>query len=151
MNDWQTELGRALLVEGLSLTLGAQIGNGIDRWVYRHRGNDDWIVKIEPDTNHRFQNVAEWHLWENVRETSMRGWLAPCVRISHSGNFLIMERTTPVLPRDLPKRIPAWLTDVKASNWGRLPNGRVVCHDYGFNLAASNGLSKRLVKVKWDV
>ena len=149
-SNWQADLSRSLLVEGLDLIIGEPLGGGIDRKVYVYGANDDWVIKVEGERNHRFQNVAEWQLWREVMEApTLKRWLAPCIRISHSGNFLVMARTYPVLRRDLPKRIPVWLTDIKPENWGRLPSGAVVCHDYGLSLAASRGLGRATRPARW--
>ena len=63
-----------------------------------------------------------------------------------------MDRTQPMRPGEEPEKMPAWLTDHKRANYGRLGK-RIVCHDYGTNLLLDHGAFKareRLVQW-WDL
>lgn len=143
----QFDLSERMLSEFTQMFLGKRLGNGIDREVYVFELDHTRVVKIENTTSDRFQNVREWLTWQGAKEAkNLARWLAPCYHISDSGSFLIMERTTPVTRRDVPKRVPKFLGDLKYTNWGRLADGRVVCHDYGTNLALEHGLSLKTSK-----
>ena len=134
--------------EFFKLICGEIIGEGAYRQVYECRLNKDWVVKVEDeDDDGNFCNVNEWKTWTTKKhELAVAGWLAPCHQISHGGRFLIQSRTRPVAKKDLPVKIPAFLTDVKAENFGRLDD-RVVCHDYGF---ISTYMKTRLIKAHWN-
>lgn len=59
-----------------------------------------------------------------------------------------MKRTHPIPPGSYPDRMPAFLTDMKRTNYG-LIGKQVVCHDYGTNLLMQMGLTKRMKKADW--
>lgn len=123
------------------LFVGQQIGQGQYRTVYDHLQDTSLVLKVEkPGT---FHNVLEWRTWIESEETNSREWLAPCIDISPNGRILIQKRTGPIGEDQFPLTIPAFLTDLKRSNWGMF-EGRPVAHDYGMNLLMSDGLfSKR--------
>ncbi len=144
---------RGFLAESVRFLTGKYLGKGISREVYEYGGNTEFVVKIEVEGNYIFQNAMEYNFWEEckIHKWAAR-WLAPCIRISANGNFMIQERTMPVTLTELEKKlpqIPVWLTDCKADNWGRLPNGKIVCHDYGTNLSMGNGLNRKMHKADW--
>lgn len=118
------------------LICAEKLGEGIDRCVFAHGLDDGLVVKFETCASGRFQNVAEWLLWQHaeaeqvVGRTVLSDWLAPCHSISPNGVVLIQSRTTPAELGDMPAKAPTWLGDYKLSNYGLL-NGRVVAHDYG--------------------
>lgn len=60
-----------------------------------------------------------------------------------------MQRAEPVSARDLPRKVPAFFTDLKAENWGRI-DGRFVCVDYGLHLLHEHGMTSRMRSVRWD-
>lgn len=126
---------------------GHKLGSGSARQVYECAYNSDYVVKIE-DRAESFQNVLEWHLWNDAEHmgTDVSKWLAPCVRISPCGVVLIQKRTQPA--KKYPEKLPSWLTDTKRQNYGMI-GSRFVCHDYGVNLMCNSGLTKRLRKVDW--
>ena len=132
--------------------IGKELGSGMNREVYEYGGNPQFVVKIEVNPNGYFQNVMEYNFWDAVRDApDMLKWIAPCVRISPHGNYLIQERTMPVTLKELQKKlpkVPTYLSDFKEPNWGRLPNGRIVCHDYGTHRAVG-ACSTKLVKAHW--
>lgn len=137
--------------DGLTLMVGKLLGSGMSREVYEYQPNPtDTVVKVE--TSVCFQNVKEWLVWKAVKDAKVHArWLAPCIRISDYGGWLMMARTRPVtldeLKRELP-RVPTFLTDLKVGNWGRLGK-RIVCHDYGTSLITENGLSTRMKRANW--
>lgn len=139
-----TMLGR----EVLALVCDDYLGRGQYREVYSYaRDPKGWVVKLE-NGHQSFANVREWEAWRAVRETKWAPWFAPCHTISGSGLVLIQARTTPLDPVDLPKRVPAFFTDLKPENWGRY-EGRIVCHDYGNHLLHENGMTDRMRKADW--
>lgn len=133
--------------DALTLLCGELIGAGLSRQVYTCPMNDDVVIKVE--TGLRHQNVLEWETWHAAtNDPKISRWLAPCHYISDCGRWLVMSRTRPLGQDQLPKQMPAFLTDFKRANYG-IYKGRVVCHDYGVNLAIDRGLSTRLRKVHW--
>lgn len=130
-----------------SILLGEQLGRGIARTVYRNAADGRYVVKIE-DGAKSFQNVAEWELWGWVSGTPMSKWFAPCRSISAAGAVLVMDYVEPLRTAELPKRLPAFLCDLKPENFGML-DGRVVARDYGTCLWAIRATNRRLVKAKW--
>lgn len=133
--------------EAFNVLTGDQIGRGVARSVHACKLDPTLVVKIE-DGAGSFQNVAEWNVWEAVKETEWAKWFAPCVAISPCGSVLLMKRTTPVSRGAYPERLPRFLTDCKFQNYGEI-DGRFVCHDYGMNLLLENGMSNRMRNVHW--
>lgn len=121
--------------------VGAFIGEGAHRRVFTLAQNDDLVIKVEQH-QHDFHNIREWHNWHEIQGTGLEKWFAPCVAISSNGRFLLQKRTVPVSIRELPKKVPACLTDKKTPNFGLLDK-RVVCHDYAFMIFSFSG---RLIK-----
>lgn len=131
---------------------GELLGSGCSREVFVYSGNEDFVVKVEVTATDMFQNVIEYSFWQDVRNhPDMSKWIAPCIRISPHGNFMIQARTTPVSFSELKRRIdkvPVWCADLKAGNWGKLSNGKIVCHDYGTHGAVAH-TTQRLQKAHW--
>lgn len=134
--------------EAFNLLCGDLIASGMSRHVYECALLPGCVVKVE--ARPWFQNIKEHEAWEAVNESSssLHRWFAPVRWISPYGRVLVMERTTPVTRDDLPKQIPAFFTDCKVSNWGRL-NGRIVCHDYGTHLMLQRGMTKVMRSAEW--
>lgn len=131
-----------------SVALGDLLGEGTGRKVYVCKLNSNYVVKVEENAR-SFQNVAEWDHWSWVSAVApMARWLAPCEFISNSGAVLIQRRVEPLRRSELPKRIPAFLTDTKLENFGML-EGRVVCFDYGTLGFSLRSATKRMVKADW--
>lgn len=126
------------------------LGSGCYRHVFEF--NDTKVIKYELSSG-KFANIAEYNIWKHLKENchpAMK-WFAPCTAISPNGVWLVQERTTPVpieiLRKEVP-RVPAYCTDLKAQNWGRLGK-RIVCHDYA-ELNKDLGLSSlRMRKADW--
>jgi hypothetical protein len=108
---------------------GPLLGSGLYRDVYSLPYLNDYVLKVEVK-RHCFHNVREWDVWQQVQfAPDWSRWLAPCVVISPDGKFLLQRRTMPVLEKDLPAKLPEFLTDRKVGNFGRLDK-HIVCHDY---------------------
>ena len=144
-NHW----GDLLNIEFKDAMLGEKLGSGVYRDVFVLRPLPTMVVKVER-TAGTMNNALEWSLWNALEERKkLRKWLAPCIYVSQTGTMLIQERTYPLGDFDeavklLPKKVPRFLCDFKVNNWGRLANGKVVCHDYGsdFALGAVSGALK---------
>lgn len=109
------------------MMLGEKVGAGHSRRVYINDLNPRQVVKVDMTSN--FNNVMEWKIWENVKETGLAKWLAPCDFISPGGDILIQRRT--YQPKKFPDWIPSIFTDLKLTNFGVLPGSdQLVCHDY---------------------
>ncbi|KKK94137.1 hypothetical protein LCGC14_2685850 [marine sediment metagenome] len=151
--NWE-DYNKAFLTDCLRFILGQRLGNGVSREVYVYRGNSAFVIKVETEATEMFQNVMEYKFWQDAQGCKeIMKWLAPCCRISPHGNYMIQERTMPVSLAELRrkyKRVPIFLSDLKDTNWGRLPNGRIVCHDYGTHLAASSMRTATRKADWWD-
>ena len=123
------DLGKLSTLELVSFILGREIGAGASRTVYVFALDPSLVIKHER-VSASFSNASEWSIWMEMRDTQWRRWLAPCLQISACGTWLVQRRTEPVAA--LPKgfKVPPFMADVKAENFGRL-NGRIVAHDYG--------------------
>lgn len=125
--------------------VGEQIASGTFRDVYECPLLPDCVVKIE-DKAQSFHNIAEWEVWNLVKDTRWARWFAPCRTISSAGAVLIQARTQPA--KAFPKNIPNFFADLKLENFGLL-DGRFVCHDYGYNYLLDHGLAAgKLVRSK---
>ena len=130
------------------LILGNLIGSGSYRDVYEYKPNSKFVVKVEMSTARQFENVAEWAVWHEIKDTMWAKYFAPCVSISHSGSVLIQERTEPI--KRMPKQLPNFMADLKRKNFGRIGN-RIVAHDYGHHLLYLRGMKNaKLIDVKDD-
>lgn len=151
MLNWE-DYNKGFLADGIRFILGERLGSGISREVYVYRGNSNFVIKVETECTDRFQNIIEYTFWDQshgCKEISK--WLAPCVRISPHGMWMIQERTMPVSLKELKRkypRVPIFLSDLKDTNWGKLPNGRIVCHDYGTH-GATQSMRTAWKKADW--
>jgi hypothetical protein len=145
--------------ESFNLLCGAELGSGMSRTVFECAILPGYVVKVESDPHHHYQNIMEWRTWCFVQHTAASRWFAECRWISPNGKILIQERTYPARPSNFPRKVPAWFTDLKRANWGLAQSkkkggkpGRdwLVCHDYGTSLALQEGTTtKRLKKADW--
>lgn len=121
--------------------IGKRIGKGAYRHVYEMEGIDGpRVIKVEY-CGKEFCNMTEWKVWKAVEHTPHAEWFAPCIDIDLMGVALIQKRTKPFDSREefnahVDKyhggKLPAFFDDVHYGNFGTL-DGRLVCHDYGFN------------------
>lgn len=105
------------------------VGFGENREVWKVRGRDDIVAKLETSGD-RFQNISEHLVWNLVQDSPQAKWFAPVEWIGASGSVLFMKRTMPVQADQFPRRVPDFFTDLKRRNFGML-DGKFVCHDYG--------------------
>ena len=127
---------------------GERLGGGMSRDVYLSALDPTVVIKFEADSGH-FQNVMEWEVWQEVKETKYAKWFAPCVSISGTGTILIQKRTKVVADRrKYPAKMPVFLGDFKYTNYG-MYKGQLVAHDYGRPRLLTEGLSDRMKKVDW--
>jgi hypothetical protein len=130
--------------------LAEMIGEGAHRRVYTLKDWPDYVVKIEKHASVATTNIIEMQTWLEAPAEHDK-WLAPARAYAAFGFLLFQDRTTPVKDiSEMPERIPNWLTDTKIQNWGWLKD-RVVCHDYGMNLAMIKGMTRRMYRPKWWV
>ena len=132
MTDLFKDCSHSVLLEFVHFMTGKFIGGGMSRQVFEHPTDHTKVIKLEDSQKH-FQNVLEWELWNEVKDTpEISRWLAPCHAISYSGTFLIMSRAEDLAQGEKPL-LPAFLTDHKIENFGRI-KGKIVCRDYGMTL-----------------
>jgi hypothetical protein len=141
------QFGEQRYVQAFHLLCDEQIGSGIARNVFSSQVLASSVVKVE-DRIGSFQNVVEWETWQRVKETEFAKWFAPCEWISGDGSILVMKRTQPAREGEFPKKMPAFLTDFKRTNYGVLGK-RIVCHDYGLTTMLECGMTKRMKNVNW--
>lgn len=123
---------------------GNRIGEGCSRSVFEYRIDQRYVVKI--DRTNKFDNVAEWDIWNNLKDGPYGKYLAPCLSISSCGRVMLQRRTIPVKASQLPDKIPVFFADTKLQNWGRIGKN-IVCHDYANHSFYSGGTS--MIKAKW--
>lgn len=122
---------------------GDVIGQGETRSVYEYKIDPRFVIKI--DRGGCFNNVAEWDIWNNLKNTPHGNFLAPCISISSCGRIMMQRRTTPAHIEKMPKSIPSFFTDTKLQNWGRLGN-LIVCHDFANHKFYTN---IRMINASW--
>lgn len=130
-----------------NLLCGEKIGEGIHRVVYECKLRPDLVVKVEDQEMRFFANIMESTFWaEHEYYKPVSKWLAPCEFVSPDGRILLQKKCDK-LPQTikLPEKLPAFLTDIKRSNFGLL-NGHLVCVDYSLTIPSP---STRLRKVDW--
>lgn len=126
----------------LHFFVGKRIGKGAYRHVYRLNGGDgkDCVLKVEW-CDREFCNMTEWKVWNAVKDTPLEHWFAPCVSIDLMGVALVQKKTKVFEDQDefhayVEKHcngtLPSFFDDIHFGNFG-IFEGRLVCHDYGFN------------------
>ena len=132
--------------EAFNLLCGELLGEGAFRKVFACTIDPALVVKVETRTG-SFHNVQEWRTWDECQFWKKgAAWLAPCVSISPYGTVLLQKRVEPLRKAELPEKMPAFMRDVKAENFG-LYEGRVVCSDYAF---VASILPIKPKKFGWD-
>lgn len=138
---------RAAHLGAFNTLCGDLLGEGIHRKVFECKLDPSLVVKVETDEEFRsFANAREHGNWlDNQGYTAVSKWLAPIVSLSPCGLVMLQKRITPLREGEFPDRLPAFLTDIKPSNFG-LYEGRVVACDYSFLITT---ISTRLKKAYW--
>lgn len=133
--------------ELLDFVVGKRLGFGAYRTVYEYRFNSKYVLKIADDVNGRAENLLENRIWWQINLTPAARWFAPIMEVSIAGQFLIQHKIEQLPHEQYPKKIPAFFTDTKYSNFGWL-DGKFVCCDFGsFNIF--NGVNTRLKNADW--
>lgn len=135
----------------LALIRGEPIAEGCSRRVYKYNPDTSFVIK-EEKAGYKFDNITEWEMWSELKETPYGNWMARCLTISPLGLALIQERTQRVPEALLPKMIPSIFFDVKAENWGmvmRRGKKLYVCHDYAHSRVMNVPKKIKLVPAKW--
>lgn len=133
--------------ELLEFLCGQWLGAGMSREVFRFALDDRYVIKFEP-IGHHFQNVEEMTTWQTVEHTRFAKWFAPCKAISECGRIMLQQYAEPLAAVALPAEVPAFFTDLKPGNWGRIGK-QPVALDYGRTLLMSRGLSNAMRKAQW--
>lgn len=142
--DGYTGVSRELL----EFLCGRRLGFGMSREVFIWRPDPKYVLKIEL-RGHTFQNVAEVEAWQTVEHCPDHAkWFAPIKAISACGRFMLQRRAEPVSAIALPAEMPAYFTDFKQDNFGRIGK-QFVAVDYGRNLLSTVGLTKRMKRAEW--
>lgn len=128
---------------------GEFIGGGHARNVFEYIPDKRWVIKIE--TGNTISNALEYNLWNHVEDVaSVSKWLAPVKNLSHNNRIMLQRRCKPIYEvSKLPKRVPAFFTDLHMRNWGLL-DGKVVCFDYANHLMLENGMTLKMRTPKWE-
>lgn len=141
----ETKLSRDAALE---LFVGNQVGSGSYRRVYDLHTDETCVMKIEY-CGKEFCNVHEMAVWKEVQHTPIEDWFAPCMKIDSLGVALIQKKTRPFQNEESFKKalketrgsldLPEFFDDAHHGNFGMF-EGRVVCHDYGFNFFINHGV-----------
>lgn len=130
--------------DAFNMLCGDKIGRGIHRDVFECKLRPELVVKVEYETDFRyFANVLESKFWTDYMHAPLVAkWLAPVEFLSPDGRILLQRRVDPIKESEIPEKLPGFLTDIKATNFGRL-DGNIVCCDYAMTI---NNASTRLRK-----
>lgn len=138
----------------VSSILGQEIGSGLHRIVYKHKLDDDLVIKIERQDSLYFANIMEYNLYNDLlgiqAGNDLIKYLAPVTFISKCGKVLFMRKVKPVTNQYLTKNHPTFpsvFTDLKPENVGLYKEKLVVC-DYAINMLPYGKFKMR--EVKWD-
>jgi len=136
--------------DAFNMLCGKLIGEGCYRKVYTCKLRPEFVVKVEeePENGYReFHNVSETKFWDyNKDHKAVAKWLAPIEYSSPDGFIVLQRKVRMVHDKDeLPKLLPAFLTDTKIENFGWL-DGQLVCIDYALHIHTP---SVRMKKADW--
>jgi hypothetical protein len=140
--------------DAFNLLCGRELGRGMSRTVFECALLPGYVVKVENKPG-VFQNIMEWHTWQDVKDTPSSRWFAECRWVSPNGKILIQERTRTPARHEFPAKVPVWFTDLKRTNWGMAKTNKegtdyLVCHDYGTALVIQEGTTTtRMKKAEW--
>lgn len=142
----------SVITDMVTSLCGKHISEGTFRSVYEYALDDKYVIKLENTESNC--NLVEYMIWDEVKWLTgnlawVKDWFAPVKWISPNGRILVMEKTKKEHPKlKRPDKIPAFLWDVKWTNFGWLGKN-YVCHDYGqfYNMIH---YPKKMVKVDWE-
>jgi hypothetical protein len=120
------------------------VGRGSTREVFGVVGAPDLVIKRSHVPFH-YSNFVEWTIWNAVQgmtaddimghvpNPSLIKIFAKVLAISHSAEFLLMERLQPLSDTSaiLHSKFPKWLSDKKPSAFGVAKDGEIKVMDYG--------------------
>jgi hypothetical protein len=128
-------------IEIVHTFIGKKLGEGASRDVYEFNLDPNkYVVKVAKEST--TSNYVEAIIWDEVQHFTgdmqwVKEWFAPVHYISPNAKILIMARTHNHPSKKRPSQVPAFLCDIKRSNFGWYRN-KLVCHDYGFLYPISN-------------
>lgn len=126
---------------------GSKLGFGIHRTVYEYNPDPTCVIKVATQDDGRQANLIEAYVWEQIAEAkSIAKWFAPVVMVSPAGKYLVMKKAEFGLPKDYPKKLPHFFTDVKYDNYGFI-KGHLVCVDYARVIL--HGLTLKMKPARW--
>ena len=131
--------------------LGPLIGEGIARRVYKCAPFPKYVVKVQTRMSYEdrdYQNVAEYTMWEELRNTDVGQWMAPICWISEDGKYLLQEWCKKCPWDRIPSKVPRVFADCHEDNFGLLKDKPVLI-DFGRNWAhrlAANAKGMRKVE-----
>lgn len=136
--------------DAFNMLAGEKIGHGAYRDVFECKLRPEFVVKVErdePNGYRTFHNYDEYRFWDDHKDyRAVARWLAPIEYCSPDMLIILQRRVTPIDKSKLPAKLPAFLTDLKPSNFGML-DGRLVCTDYAYTVPNP---SLRLKKAEWN-
>lgn len=136
----------ATYYDAFNLLCGEKLGEGLHRTVFECKLRPELVVKVENSDLRYFANVMEQKFWDDHKDyLAVAKWLAPCEYLSPDGRILLQRRAIPVSEKDLPRSIPAFITDTKVGNFGRIGKS-IVCVDYALTIPNP---STRMRKANW--
>jgi len=135
---------KSVYKDSFNLLCGEKLGSGIHRDVFDCTLRPDLVVKVEKSDFRYFANVLEMRFWcDNKHAKNISKWLAPCEYLSPDGRILLQRKAQSIVSESqLPKQLPAFLTDLKMSNFGII-DSRVVCLDYALNVTTASARMRR--------
>lgn len=131
---------------------GKFIGEGQSRIVYDCAILPGYVVKIEKEAD-TWHNQKEYLFYQSVYyQSEVTKWLCPIKWVSENGRIMIQKKASPITSKNrknLPKRVPAFLSDIKEANYGFIGE-QLVCWDYSssLDLSSSYALGKQTKKFK---
>ena len=139
-------MGKAVFQDAFNLLCGQKLGEGIHREVFECSLRSDLVVKVETSDLRYFANVLEMKFWnDHEYYNKVAKWLAPCEFLSPDGRVLLQKRCDPLPNSYRFPKMPAFLSDLKVSNFGIYEN-RLVCVDYAMTIPSPD-LKLRAVEV----
>jgi hypothetical protein len=111
--------------------VGAPLNSGGARTGFDVPSNPDVVVK-KVHIGFVGANVTEWIVWNALRGSKWETVFGRCHAISPTGTYLMMERLNN-LPENMRKKLPKlpdWVRDARANNFGINRDGEIKIRDY---------------------